>query len=49
MLANGYQFMRSNPLLIIVPGVAIFVTVLAINYVGEGIRQALGREVARAR
>jgi peptide/nickel transport system permease protein len=49
MMATGYQFIRSDPLLIIIPGAATFVTVLAINYLGEGIRQAIGAERGRGR
>jgi peptide/nickel transport system permease protein len=48
MMAGGYQFIRSNPMLIIIPGLATFITVLAINYVGDGVRQAIGRELSRA-
>jgi ABC-type dipeptide/oligopeptide/nickel transport system permease subunit len=44
MLADGYQQIRTTPFLIIVPGLAIFVTVLCLNYIGEGVRGALRPE-----
>jgi ABC-type dipeptide/oligopeptide/nickel transport system permease subunit len=44
MLQEAYQFVLSNPWGTIVPGVAIALTVLAFNLVGDGMRDALGRE-----
>lgn len=41
MLSAGKSFMRSAPHLIIVPGLFIIVTVLSINLIGDGLRDAL--------
>ncbi|MBA2454846.1 MAG: ABC transporter permease [Chloroflexia bacterium] len=41
MLSDGRSLMRVYPHLAIVPGVAIFITVLAFNLVGDGLRDAL--------
>jgi len=46
MLQEAYQFVLSNPWGTIVPGLAIALTVLAFNLVGDGMRDALGRERA---
>jgi peptide/nickel transport system permease protein len=44
MLAEAYQFIFTNSWALIVPGVAIALTVLAFNLVADGLRDALGRE-----
>ncbi|MHB1007299.1 MAG: ABC transporter permease [Chloroflexota bacterium] len=41
MLYNGYQYLELAPWLSIVPGAAIFVTVLGLNFLGDGLRVAL--------
>jgi peptide/nickel transport system permease protein len=41
MLAEGRAFVRQAPWMGIFPGVAIFATVLAFNFVGDGLRDAL--------
>jgi peptide/nickel transport system permease protein len=41
MLKGGYQYMQQALWLSIAPGVAIFVTVLAFNLLGDGLRRAL--------
>ncbi len=41
MLAEAKEQMRYYPYLVIIPGVAIAVTVLAINLIGDGLRDAL--------
>ncbi len=47
MIAEGRAVLRSAPFLSIIPGIAIIVTVLAVNLIGEGINEALaGRRVA---
>ncbi len=38
MVSVGRQFLRRAPHLIMVPGCAIFITVLSINFVGDGLR-----------
>ena len=41
MLSDGINFMRQSPLLTIAPGVALVITVLGFNLVGEGLRELL--------
>ena len=41
MLSSARQFMRQAPHLVIFPGLAIAVTVLALNLLGDGLRDAL--------
>ena len=41
MLKVGYQYMQQAPWLSFAPGVAIFVTVLAFNLLGDGLRRGL--------
>ena len=41
MLYQAQSTMTSEPWLALFPGLAIFVTVLAINFVGDGLRDAL--------
>jgi peptide/nickel transport system permease protein len=40
MLTNAQELMASSPLLAIYPGLAIFVTVIAINFLGDGLQVA---------
>jgi peptide/nickel transport system permease protein len=48
MLQEAYEFVLSDPWATIVPGVAIALTVLSFNFVGDGLRDALGRERVKA-
>ena len=41
MLSGARQFIRQAPHLVIFPGLAIAVTVLALNMMGDGLRDAL--------
>ena len=41
MLSQGRQFMRTAPHISILPGAAIFLVVLALNFLGDGLRDAL--------
>jgi peptide/nickel transport system permease protein len=41
MLKGGYQYMQQALWLSVAPGVAIFITVLAFNLLGDGLRRAL--------
>ncbi len=41
MLNNAQEYMLTNPMLAVYPGACIFLTVLAVNFVGDGIRDAL--------
>ena len=41
MLTDGRQFLQIAPHVAIFPGLAIVVTVLAVNLLGDGLRDAL--------
>jgi peptide/nickel transport system permease protein len=41
LLSNAQDFIQIAPFMVIFPGVAIFLTVLSINYIGDGLRDAL--------
>jgi peptide/nickel transport system permease protein len=41
MLQNAQRFFRINPMLAIYPGILISITVICINFVGDGLRDAL--------
>ena len=41
MLADGRAYIRNYPFLITFPGLAIALTVLALNLLGDGLRDAL--------
>jgi ABC-type dipeptide/oligopeptide/nickel transport system permease subunit len=45
MLGRSTTFMERAPWLVTIPGLMIFVTVLALNTLGDGIRDSIGREV----
>jgi len=45
MLQNAYPFILTAPWPLFPPGIAIALTVLSFNLVGDGLRDALGREV----
>lgn len=47
MLGRAVRFMDRAPVLVIVPGVMIALTVLAFNVLGDGLRDSLGRETRR--
>jgi len=47
MLADARQFMREQPHLILFPGLAIMITVLSINLIGDGLRDALDPKLKR--
>jgi ABC-type dipeptide/oligopeptide/nickel transport system permease subunit len=49
MLQEAYPFVLSDPWATIIPGLAIALTVLAFNLVGDGLRDAMGRERAKGR
>jgi peptide/nickel transport system permease protein len=48
MLGKGFQYTSQSPSLIVYPGVAIALAVLALNILGDGIRDSLGRELRRS-
>jgi len=41
MLFDAKDYLESAPHMAIFPGMAIFLTVLSINYIGDGLRDAL--------
>ena len=41
MISDGMQSLQSSPHLIIAPSILMSVTLLAINFVGDGLRDAL--------
>lgn len=45
MLQEGARFVSLAPHLVIFPGIAIALTVLAFNVLGDGLRDSLGREI----
>jgi peptide/nickel transport system permease protein len=47
MLSDARSYMRDYPNLIIFPGLAIFITVLSINLIGDGLRDALDPKLKR--
>ena len=47
MLADSREFIRSDPWIVALPGIAILVTVVAINLVGDGLRDALDPKLRR--
>jgi len=47
MIAEGKDYMFFSPWVIMIPGVALFVLVLGINLVGDGLRNLLGSERLR--
>jgi dipeptide transport system permease protein len=48
MLADSREFIRSNPWIVALPGLAILVTVVAINLTGDGLRDALDPKMRRS-
>ncbi|MDE2016433.1 MAG: ABC transporter permease subunit [Hyphomicrobiales bacterium] len=48
MLADSRDFLRADPWMVAAPGIAILVTVLAINIAGDGLRDALDPKLRRS-
>ncbi len=48
MLASAREFLQSAPWIVTQPGLAILITVLAINLVGDGLRDALDPKLKRS-
>jgi peptide/nickel transport system permease protein len=48
MLGRSTRFYEESPVLVIAPGVAILLTVLSFNVIGDGVRDSLGRELRRS-
>jgi dipeptide transport system permease protein len=47
MLADAREFIRSDPWMVTLPGLAILITVVSINLVGDGLRDALDPKMRR--
>lgn len=47
MLGTSFRYISRAPVLAIYPGLAIAVTVLALNLVGDGVRDSIGKQVQR--
>lgn len=47
MLSNARNFMRDYPYMVIAPGIAIMLTVLALNLFGDGLRDALDHKLKK--
>ena len=41
MISEARNYIRTNPMLIMYPGIALMITVLAFNLFGDGLRDAL--------
>lgn len=48
MLADSREFIRSNPWIVTLPGLAILITVISINLMGDGLRDALDPKLRRS-
>ena len=48
MLADAREFIRSNPWLVTLPGLAILITVISINLLGDGLCDALDPKMRRS-
>jgi dipeptide transport system permease protein len=48
MLADTRDLITSNPWVMALPGIAILITVLAINLMGDGLRDALDPRLRRS-
>ena len=48
MLADSREFIRSSPWIVTFPGLAILITVVAINLMGDGLRDALDPKMRRS-
>ena len=48
LIADSFQYLQSAPALAIVPCIALSVTILALNFVGEGAAEAMDPGVAKA-
>jgi dipeptide transport system permease protein len=48
MLADSREFIRSDPWIVALPGLAILIAVIAINLMGDGLRDALDPKMRRS-
>ena len=47
MLSQAVRYYETDPMFMVVPGVAIFITVLSFNLFGDGVRDALDPKGSR--
>jgi oligopeptide transport system permease protein len=47
MVNDGYDAIFADPLLVLAPGIAIAITMLAFTFVGDGLRDALDPRMRR--
>ncbi len=47
MLSGGRQYIRDYPHMTLYPGLAIMITILALNFLGDGLRDALDPKLKR--
>lgn len=47
MVSEGFPWIRSNPMLALLPGIAISTTLFAFNFLGDGLRDALDPKMTR--
>lgn len=47
LLGRGFTEIRSTPLLVVFPGVAIAIATISFNLIGDGLRDSLGRETRK--
>jgi len=48
MIADASAWIESNPLYLFFPGMALFITVLAFNLLGDSVRDALDPRAGRS-
>ncbi len=46
MIANGQSLLLSNPSLVIIPSIALFLTIVSFNLLGNGLRETLTSEIS---
>lgn len=47
MIAGGRTYLAAYPWMVIVPGVALMITVLGFNFLGDGLRDVLDPKQSR--
>ena len=47
MLASGRAYIRDAPHIVIIPGLLIMITILSLNLLGDGLRDALDPKLKR--
>ncbi|WP_225984155.1 ABC transporter permease [Epidermidibacterium keratini] len=49
MLGRGFEDIRKAPLLVVYPGIAIALTTISFNLIGDGLRDSFGRETRKGK